>query len=135
MATVRLLDYREVLQWQDDTLSWGNLMEKDWGKHFGVDRVLSIELLRYDTREPGAQDYLHGRLMATAKVFEVDTPGQTATWQQDFDISWPEVEALGPGQGDETTVRIHLLDAFGKKLVGCFYDHRELDPSIRDKAP
>jgi len=135
MATVRLLDYREVLRWQDDTLNWQNLMEKDWGKHFGVDRVVSIDLLRYDTREPGALDFLHGRLVATAKVFEVDAPGATASWQQDFDVSWPDTEPLGPGQGDETTVRIHLLDSFGSKLVNCFYDHRELDPTIREKAP
>ncbi len=134
MPKVKLLRYQDVIRWQDDTLQWQGLREKDIGKHFSVDRVLYIELLDYRTREPGATNLMRGRIHALARVFEVDTPGPNAAWEKEFDTYWPPLEPQDVSHVNDTAVRKRVLELFSYDLVGQFYDHRQFNQSIREQA-
>jgi hypothetical protein len=134
MPKVKLLRYQDVIRWQDDTLQWQGLREKEIGKHFSVDRVLYIELLDYRTREPGATNLLRGRIHALARVFEVETPGPSAVWEKEFDVFWPPLEPQDVLHSNDTAVRKRVLEYFSEDLVGQFYDHRRFDPSVREQA-
>src|SRR3954471_19166121 len=50
LPTTRLLNPRDVVAWQNNTINWYALPEKDMGKHFSVDRVLYIEIAEYSTK-------------------------------------------------------------------------------------
>lgn len=134
MPSVRMLDYNQVINWQNETMNWQALPEKDIGKHFGVDRVLYVELTDYGTRDPGAQDLLRGRIRAVARVFEADMPGNAAAWRGEYAVFWPETGPATYGGSDDRTARIRVLDRFSERVVNAFHDHRERDPSIREKA-
>ena len=134
MPKVRLLNYKEVIRWQDDTLNWSAVPEKDIAKHFSVDRVIYIELAEYSTREPGSEDLLRGRIKALCKVFEADTPGDTPAWKNDFAVFWPEFMPQDVQHSSDRIVRKRVLDVFAEKLVWCFYDHKELEKTVREKS-
>jgi len=133
MPKIKLVDPKLVIQWQDETLNWASISEKEIGKHFGVDRVVYIEVIDYGTREPGASDLLRGRLQTTCKVFETETPGSTAVWNQPLRVFWPENGPMDATQGSDLAVRQHVLEAFSSQLTGAFYDHRDVEPSAREK--
>src|SRR5439155_26002416 len=62
MGNTRIVAPRDVIYWQNDTLTWQNLSAKDIGRHFKVDRVLFIEVLDYSMRRPMGVSNLEGRL-------------------------------------------------------------------------
>ena len=131
MLKTRLLDPKEVIAWQDETINWFGLSEKDLAKHFGVDRIVWIELLSYTARPNGAYGDLQGNIKATAKVFEADGSENAPIWRGEYDISWPKDGPLDSNRSNELTVRKRLLSIFAERLVGCFYDHRSIDKPIR----
>ncbi|HVS71662.1 MAG TPA: hypothetical protein VHQ47_10450 [Phycisphaerae bacterium] len=133
MPSVRLLDPREVMNWQDDTLNWNALEEKDIGKHFSTDRVLYIELLDYSTRANQGFGDLQGHIRADCKVFETDSPGDSAAWSGVIDVRWPKDRPLDPTTGSEVAVRKRVLEEFSNALVNCFMEHRQFDESIREQ--
>ncbi|HVX85343.1 MAG TPA: hypothetical protein VH253_11225 [Phycisphaerae bacterium] len=133
MASVRLLDPREVMNWQDDTLNWNALSEKDIGKHFSTDRVLYIELLDYSTRANQGYGDLQGHIKAECKVFETGAPGTSPAWSGVIDVRWPADRPLDPTTGSEVAVRKRVLEEFSNQLVNCFVEHRQFDESIREQ--
>lgn len=132
MPTVRLLDFREVTAWQDDTLNWNALPEKDIGKHFSTDRVLYIELLDYSTRATNSFGDLQGHIKAQCKVFETNSPGQAPVWADLVEVRWPKDHPLDPATGSEVAVRKRALELFSNELVNRFVEHREIEGSLRD---
>jgi hypothetical protein len=133
IPTCRLVNYRDVAQWQDETLHWEALQVKDIGKHFSVDRVIYIELLEYSAHEPGASDLLRGRIRASAKVYETNTPGDNPAWHGQFETFFPTDGPADISRTNELTVRKMALEFFSKKVVDCFYDHNEKEPLLRDR--
>ena len=133
MPTVRLLNYKEVLNWQDDTLNWFGLTEKEIGKHFSVDRVVFIEVLAYESRSDQNYGDLQGHLRANCKVFEVESPGSEPAWTGLIDVSWPEHGPVPANQGNEVNVRARTLQNFATRLVGNFYDHKQADIPLKDR--
>lgn len=134
LPSVKLVDYKDIIRWQDDTFNWQGLPEKDWGRHFSTQRVLYIELLEYSTREPGSQDLLRGRIRATCKVFETDAPGQTAAWTEQFKVFWPTDMPELASHSNDLAARRRVLEAFSEQLVNGFYDHREREIPTREKS-
>jgi len=133
MPKVRLVPYEDVLRWQNETLNWFAMPEKDIGKHFSADRVIYIELMDYGTREAGSDELLRGHIKTVAKVFEVDTPGTTAAWREDLTVHWPDQMPLDSSKTNDVEVRRELLDRYARILVGRFHDHRVKEESIRDR--
>ena len=139
MPTTRLLDPRDVIDWQDSTMNWGNLSARDIGRHFGVDRVLTIEVLDYSTKRPAGVSNYQGRLRAQCRVYDTAdaSPGPDASghlaavWTGLVDAAWPSGKALDPTQTNEAAVRLRALDEFANLLVGYFYARPAGENSIR----
>jgi hypothetical protein len=72
LPTTRLLNPRDVIEWQNGTINWYGLSETDVGKHFSVDRVLSIHVLDYSTRRLIGYSDLQGHLRAQCKIVDRD---------------------------------------------------------------
>ena len=132
--SVRLLAPADVIKWQNNTLNWYGMPERDIGKHFSVDRVLYVEVLDYASRRSSGYADLQGHLKATCKVIEVDSESPRAAWTGRVDVSWPADRPLDPTQTNENLVRQHTLEVFSDRLVKYFYDHDELRvPTLGDR--
>jgi hypothetical protein len=133
IPTARLLDYHEVTNWQDDTINWFGLTEKQMGQHFGVDRVIYIEMLDYAViQEKGVGD-LQGHIRANCKVFEVDSPTAAPAWSEVIDVSYPEDRPIDASQTTPDAVRSHTLQKFTETLVERFYDHHEIEKNLNER--
>ena len=139
MPTTRLLDPRDVINWQDSTMNWANLSARDIGRHFGVDRVLTIEVLDYSTKRPMGVSNMQGRLRAQCRIYDTadaaqgpDAGGHLApAWTGLVDAAWPSGKPLDPTQTNEAAARLRALDEFANLLVGYFYARPEAETSIR----
>ena len=127
MPTTRVLDPQRVIEWQNNTINWFGLSEMDIGKHFQVDRVLSIRMLDYSTHKSMGYSDMQGHVKAQAKVVEVDAPDRKSMtgWSGVVDVTWPPDRPLDPTQTNENAVRQRILELFSTDLVRYFYDHIE----------
>jgi hypothetical protein len=133
MPNTRLLNPDDVLAWQDDTINWFALSEKDIGKHFSVDRVLYIEVLTYEAKSDKNYGDLQGHLRANCKVFEVEMAGNTPAWSGVIDVKWPQGGPVTAGRANEVTVRSRTLQGFAAELVGHFYDRTKADIPLHNR--
>ena len=133
LPTTRLLAPKDVIAWQDETINWFGLSESDIGQHFGVDRVLMIELLNYSTTSRGGVGDLQGNIRATAKIFEVDKLSQLPAWRGVFDVSWPKDGPVDVARTNESVVRQRTLEMFASRVTGRLFTHREMDKPIRTR--
>ena len=133
IPTARLLDPRQVIRWQDETINWFGLTEKDIGTHFGVDRVLMIELLGYSTRSGEGYGDLQGNIRASARIFETDGSAVSPAWRGNFDVRWPKDGPLDVSRTNELVVRKRVLEVFTEKLVRNLYTHREMEKALRTR--
>jgi hypothetical protein len=133
MPTTRILNYQEIINWQDDTINWDGLTEKQIGQHFSVDRVLYVELLDYSTRMGGGYGDLQGHLRANCKIFEVDAPGNAPSWTALMDTTWPHGHPLEASRTSETTVRKRTLEIFAEDVTNKFYDHKEFEKMLNER--
>jgi hypothetical protein len=139
MPTTRLLDPTDMIDWQNSKLNWASLSARDIGRHFGVDRVLAIEVLDYSTKRPIGVSNLQGRLRAQCRIYDTadaapgpDAGGHMApVWTGLVDAAWPSGKPLDPTQTNDTAVRLQTLDTFSDVLVRYFYEQRAADTSIR----
>ena len=131
--TCKLLDYHEVLNWQDETINWFGLTEKQIGKHFSVDRVLYIELLDYSVAVHKGFGDIQGHIRANCKVYEVESPAIDPVWSTVLDVSYPEDHPVDPSQTSPDALRASLLEKFADKLTNCFWDHHEYDQGVPDE--
>jgi hypothetical protein len=132
IPTAQVLNPQEVINWQDDTINWYGLPEKDIAKHFKVDRVLYIELLTYSARMGGGYGDLQGHIRANCRIFEAGTPGSAAAWTGLIDEKWPKDAPLDATATDERAVRARTLQVFAESLINYLYDHKEYDNPMRD---
>jgi hypothetical protein len=133
VPTARMLDYHEVINWQDDTLNWFGLTEKEIGQHFSVERVLYIEVLDYAVSPNRGYGDLQGHLRANCKVYETDTKGADPAWTEVIDVSYPKDHPLDASQASPEGVRSRTLQNFANELISRFYDHRDADEPLKDQ--
>ena len=134
LPNTRLLSPQDVIDWQDDTLNWYALTEKEIGRHFGVDRVLFVEVNEYGTHKVIGFSNMQGRLLAYCKVFDTEAAAAASTtpvWTGVVDASWPPDRPLDPTQTNEAAARQRVLDAFADRLVRYFYTQTDGGPFIR----
>ncbi|MGN6367996.1 MAG: hypothetical protein ACTHN5_07025 [Phycisphaerae bacterium] len=130
LPTIKLLDYHEVMNWQDDTMNWFGLTEKQIGQHFSVDRVLYIELLDYSVAASKGFGEIQGHIRANCKVTEVDSPSNSPAWTSLIDVRYPQDHPVDPSQTSPDALRASLLQKFADQLTNRFYDHNEIYQAV-----
>jgi hypothetical protein len=127
IPTARLLDYHQMIAYQDQTPNWEALPIKSIGAHFSADRVLYVEVVAYTTQAAGASDLLQGHMEANVTVYDTQIPGDGRVFQDVIDTYFP---ASGPAplfNTDENTVRMDTLGEFSRDLVRPFYQWQNYD--------
>ncbi len=133
VPTVKIINSRDVIGWENDTINWEGLSERDIGRHFSVDRVLYIEVLDYATRRTLGYSDIQGHLRAQCKVVDIESDSPTDAWSGLVDVFWPKDRPLDPTQTNEDAVRQRTLEVFSRTLIGYFYDHPEHPDDGRDQ--
>lgn len=117
----KLLHASSVIAYQDDTPGWDALPVKTIGRHFGVDRVLYIEIIAYHTHSPGARHLMRGHIEAHVAVYNTHLPGSGRVFSTLIDTYWPKAGPEPVFHTDSNAVLYNTLQRFSRSLVRCFY--------------
>ena len=94
---IKVLDFRQVMQWQYQTPSWSMLSYGEMAEELGVERVVFIELYEFRRLPPEGNSYLwDGACAATLGVIEEDgwDPDSFAkTWE--IGVKFPDIQGVG----------------------------------------
>jgi hypothetical protein len=134
VPTVRLVSTQRVIDWQRN-IDWIKLSDNEIGRHFGTDRVIRIELVNYQTKEPGIQGYVKGRINTNVRVTETGAgdSGKIVWERRGVTAEWPTDSHLEMLRVNETLARQRTLAAYGLTLAQVFYDHQEVTPSMIER--
>ena len=121
LPKAHILDYHLVLNYQNANPNWDVLPIKTIGKHFGVSRVLYIELLNYTVHSQETNYVLQGDIAAHVAVYNMKIPGDGEVFHTNIDAKWPKNGPLPGYNTDANTVRMNTLQRFSTMLARCFY--------------
>lgn len=117
----KLLPSSEVIDYQDNTPGWDALRVKTIGKHFGVDRVLYIEIIKYHTHAPGGRNLMQGHIEAHVAVYDTRLPGDGRVFSTLINTRWPKSGPEPVFHTDSSAVLYNTLQHFARSVVRCFY--------------
>ena len=117
VPSARILNYRDVINYQNQTPNWQALPIKAIGLHFSVDRVIYLELLNYSTHAPGAEHLLQGHIKARVYVYDTHLPGDGRVLTTTVSTRWPRSAPEPVYHGDTNVVRMNTLTAFSAILT------------------
>lgn len=121
LPKAHILDYHLVLNYQNANPNWDVLPVKTIGQHFGVSRVLYIELLNYTVHSQQTNYVLQGDIAAHVAVYNMKIPGDGEVFHTNIDAKWPKDGPLPGYNTDANTVRMNTLRRFSTMLARCFY--------------
>lgn len=121
LPKARILDYHLVLNYQNANPNWDVLPVKTIGLHFGVARVVYIELLDYTVHSQKTNYVLQGDIKAHVVVYNTKIPGDGDVFHTTINAQWPKSGPLPGYNTDANTVRMNTLQRFSTLLARCFY--------------
>ena len=127
---IKVLDFRQVMQWQYQTPSWSMLPYGEIAKELGVDRVVSIEIYEFRLNPPGNRYLWDGACAATVGVIEKDgwdTDAFARTWE--ITSQFPDMQGVGRESATESSIQMGVLAKFVDETAWLFYRH------VEDKYP
>lgn len=121
---VKFASIRQVIELQDRDPDWDRKPPARIGQRLDAQRVISVEISQYTTREPESRHLLRGRIAAQVSVYDTARPDAGYLYRTEVAITHPE-KSDGRWGRDEGAVRREAMEAFATALVKRFYDHDE----------
>ena len=119
----------EIRDFQRDNPYWLTSIPDRLIDQLGVDRLVIIDLSEYRTNEAGNVNVWRGTVAGTLSVYEADSedPNNRA-YEKSLRIEYPDDSELGliNDNVNRDTIEAAMLEVFGLKAAGLFYDHEEV---------
>lgn len=115
----------EIIVFQEKNPYWMNMRYGELVTKLGVDKVVLIDLIEYQTHEPGNAHVWQG--LVTANVGVIDRGAvdpDNFVFHNTVDAVFPEKSSIGVIDSDDETIQIGLLYMFSQRCGGMFYDHK-----------
>ncbi len=104
---------------------WANLPYSQLVDKLGVDKVVLIDLIEYQTHEPGNAYVWQGLITANIGVIDAHAADpDNLVYQNTVSVRFPEKSSVGIVDADHESIQLGMLYLFGKKAGGLFYDHQ-----------
>ena len=126
----KVLDYRQVMQWQYQTPSWSMLPYGEIASELGVERVVFVEIYEFRLNPSGNRYLWDGACSGTVGIIERDgwdTDAFAKTW--DIAAKFPDIQGVGRESATESSIQMGVLAKFVNEVSWLFYRH------IEDKYP
>jgi hypothetical protein len=124
----RVVDPLQIARFQRENPYWNTLLPNTLIQKLGVERMVLVDLLEYQTTEPGDRHVWQGRIHASVSVLESDAvrtrgdPDQPAYATQVLGL-YPEETTIGVLEADQRTIELGALSNFARNVVRLFTDH------------
>ena len=104
---------------------WANMRYGELAEKLGVDKVVLIDLIEYQTHEPGNAYIWQG--LVTANIGVIDAHARDPdnfVFQNTVRARYPQDSDIGLFNSDNDTIQLGLVFLFAQQGGGLFYDHQ-----------
>lgn len=115
----------QIDAFQKENPYWMNMRYGELAKRLDVDKVVLIDLIEYQTHEPGNAHIWQG--LATANIGVIDADARDPdnfVFQNTVEARFPEKNSVGIIDSDNDTIQLGLIFLFAQRGGGLFYDHK-----------
>jgi hypothetical protein len=124
---VRVLDPRKVAEFEALNPYWSTWFYRDVLKGLKVERVVYVDLLRYQAHEPGNAEVWRGEAAANVGVAEAEAVGSsTLAYATTVQVYYPEDSRVGVIGSERATVDRATVMSLCVKVLNLFRDHEEM---------
>ena len=103
---------------------WMNKRYSELVKQLGVDKIVLIDLIEYQTHEPGNSYVWQGLVTGNVGVIDAaaDDP-DNLVFQNTVSEKFPKDTEVGVVDSDNETMQVGMVFLFARTAAGLFYDH------------
>ena len=114
---------------QDDNPYWINMRYGELAKRLDVDMIVLVDLIEYQTHEPGNAHLWQGLITGNIGVIDAHSPDpDNFVFQNTVTVQFPEDSTVGVIDSDDDTIQLGMVTLFARRGGGLFYDHQiEID--------
>ena len=129
MPTVTVMDPAQILAFQNNNPYWHAIAYGELIQKMRVDAIVLIDLIEYQTHEPGNAHIWQGQITGNVGVILADSPTpDDFVFYTAVRALFPEDRAVGIINSDEQTIQLGMLSIFSRDAGGLFYDHTIVKP-------
>lgn len=115
-----------ILEFQYSTPQWTAWSYEELLEHFGVDRLIVVDLFEYRLREEGNRYIWDGRIAARVGVVEAETGAPNEfMFARDLRIRYPDSDGFTAADFTAAHVQATLQERAANRIAWLFYDHME----------
>ena len=119
----------EISQFQEDNPYWINMRYGELAKQLDVDMIVIVDLIEYQTHEPGNAHIWQGLITGNIGVIDAHSVDpDNFVFQNTVTAKFPEESTVGIIDSDDDTIQLGMVTLFSRSGAGLFYDHQiEID--------
>ncbi len=135
LMTQRLMEFADasgvvppavILEYQYNRPSWVAMTYDEIADHFGVERLIYIDLYEFRLHEPGNAYLWSGVAAGTVGVVEADGPlGDEFSYSKSIGVRFPDEDGYGPTEYTAAQISAILEKRFVDRVTWLFYEHEE----------
>lgn len=115
-----------ILEYQYNHPGWIALSYDELADHFGVERLIYVDLYEFRLREPGNAYLWDGVAAAQIGVVEADGPlGDEFVYSKQIVVQFPDADGYGPTDYSSSQISAVLEKRFVDRVTWLFYEHEE----------
>jgi hypothetical protein len=115
----------QIIQYQQDNPYWMNLRYGDLAKKLDVDKIVLIDLVEYQTHDPGNAHIWQGRITANVGVIDANARDpDNFVYHNTVSVQFPQGSDIGIIDSDNDTIQLGMVVMFARRGGGLFYDHQ-----------
>jgi len=115
----------QIAKFQIANPYWMNLRYGDLARKMNVDKIVLVDLVEYQTHEPGNQHVWQGLITANIGVIDASASDpDNFVFYNTVAVRFPEDSDIGVLDSDNETIQLGMSVLFARKGGGLFYDHQ-----------
>lgn len=125
---IRLVDPAQLTKFQEQNPYWKTLPYGQAVQRLGADRLVYVDLLDYQTHEPGNPYLGKGKVSANVGVASADAGNpDDLVFASTVEAVYPEGTSVGSVNAKPGTIEAGMIAAFAENVADLFRDHTRIE--------
>ncbi len=116
----------KIETFQNNNPYWMNMRYSELAEKLNVDKVVLVDLIEYQTHEPGNAHIWQGLITGNIGVINANgVDPDNFVFQNTISAKFPESSTVGVIDADNESIQLGMIYLFAERGAGLFYDHQE----------
>jgi hypothetical protein len=114
---VQVLKMQVIDKFKEDNPNWRKVHPCDFGKQFGADYVIDVEIVEMDLFKQGSREqWLLGHAVVAVDAYDLSKPIREPSFKQDFTYQYPNSEQPVENRSDISTFRMAFVQRVASNI-------------------